>query len=190
MAENGREVATRHRSDGSIADHDGAVGAWWATSVGGDTPQDAVDPSLLLGGQGGATTKVAFVPRHDPFESGLQAGDSGPEFVAVQRQAGFEAKSVAGAETGGRDVGADDRSPECAGRVARDGDLDTGFAGVAGTRHHALDTIPRERLHVETLDGCCFREDGRQFGAGIRTLNRQDGSRRCDVGATDGFDHA
>lgn len=101
-AESGRGGATGDGADGLTFGEEGIAGAGrcgMAFNGEGDGPARWALVSLELKGVL-AEEGLRFVPGDKWGQASFEWGDVGPEFVAVEREAGFEAKGVAGAESG------------------------------------------------------------------------------------------
>ena len=132
VPEDRREVAAGDHADRLIVDEHGTIGARRPPALGGDAHQRRRDARGALGCKRLAPTELVLRPRDDPPEPGLQRGDARAQLVTVQWQGCLEPQRVASTEAGGRDAGAGDRGPQIAGGCVGHGDLDAGFAGVAG----------------------------------------------------------
>ena len=81
-------------------------------AFGGDAPQAPCRSGRSLGFERRLAPERGLRPGHHPAEAGLERRDAWPELVAVERQRGFEAEGVAGAEPGGLDARGEHGVPE------------------------------------------------------------------------------
>ena len=99
MSEDGRVVARGDDANGDAVTPNDGVGSWRPSGLCGDTAKDPIHAPFTLGDESIPTDELGLVDRADPREAGLQRRDPLAEFVAVQREAGLEAKRVTRAET-------------------------------------------------------------------------------------------
>lgn len=113
----------------------------------GEGDRAAGGAGLALGGEGGlANEGLWFVPCEEGAESGFERGDVRAEFVAVERQASFEAEGVAGSEAGGENAvrlaGGEEVVPEGFGRSDGKDEFEAVFSGVAGACDPEIAAVP------------------------------------------------
>ena len=187
--QHGREVAARDHPDRLGADEDLVAVAGRPAALQQEAPQAPPGPRLAFALQRRAAPEGALVPADDPAEAGLERGDAGPELVAVEGQARFEAQGVAGPEAGRGDPGRDDSPPEQRGGLCGHGALDAVLACVAGAGHLAGHALELEVGHREMAHGRRLGRDGGEPGARPRSLDGDDGPGAGDVVTAQHRDH-
>ena len=107
----------------------------------------------------------------------------------MQRQRCFEAKRVAGSESGGRDACAEQLLPQRRSSVGGNGNLYAVFSGVTSASHNAAHALPHNSGHAEPFHRCGIRKHCRQSGTSLGTLHRNHGAGLRGFDTTDCITH-
>jgi hypothetical protein len=153
VAEFWGEISARDRADDfSVAQNRGSFSRW-ASPIKREPTQNPTDALITFSEKSLTTKKIWLVPRDNPTKICLEGADARTEFMTMERKSGFEPQCVASSETGRNHPRVGKRIPQFDTTINRDRKLKSILAGISGTGHDDLGTLPVDRGHSESSNG-------------------------------------